>query len=117
MGFSYKRSSRVGDLIFKEVSSMITRGEVKDPRVSSVALTNIYLSDDMGFARIYYTSLDSEIDVKEIQKGLESSTGFIKKTLSKRLKLKKFPKLEFEFDTVLEKGYRVDELIREVSDE
>lgn len=114
MGFSYKRSTRVGDLILKEISNMITKGEIKDPRVSSVVLTNVYLSADMGFARFYFTTLTPELDINEVSEGLKSSTGFIRKKLSKRLRLKKIPKVEFEFDTVLEKGYKVDGLIKEI---
>lgn len=117
MGFSYKRSSRVGDLIFREVSSILNRGEVNDPRVSSVSLTDIYISDDMGFARIFFTIIDPEKSKEDVLEGLQSSTGFIKKILSRRLKLKKIPKLEFRFDDVLERGYRVDDLIKEASDE
>ena len=113
MGHSYKRSRRVGEQILKETSSMIINGEVNDPRIQSVVLTGFHLSDDMGYLKLYYTNLTESADVEEIQKGLNGATGFIRKKIAGKLSLKKFPKIEFEYDKVLEKGYKVDDLIKE----
>jgi len=46
MGFSYKRSKRVGEQILKEISVMIAKSEIKDPRLESVVLTSFHISDD-----------------------------------------------------------------------
>ena len=55
MGIGYKRTVRVGDLILREISQMIIKGEIKDPRVSSVVLTGIKVTDDLSLARVYFT--------------------------------------------------------------
>ncbi len=113
MGIGYKRTVRVGDLILKEVSQMILKGEIKDPRVSSVVLTGVKVTDDLGFARMYFTVMSNGAGRDEALIGLQSATGFIKRELWKRLRIRRVPDLKFEFDTVLEEGYRIDDLIKE----
>ena len=117
MGFSYKRSKRVGEQIIREVSDMLTKSEIRDPRLKSVALTNFSISDDMGYLKLYFTKLDEKADIDEIKKGLDSAGSYIRKKVAQNLRMKKTPKIEFEFDTVLENGYRIDELLRDIDSE
>ena len=98
----------------REISDMISRGEIKDPRIKEAVITNFYLSDDMGFLRLYFTRLSDKEDIENITKGLNSAAGFIRKKVGDSLRLKKLPKIEFQYDEVLEQGYKIDELIREV---
>lgn len=112
---TFKRAARVSDLIIKEVSQMIVKGEIKDPRVSSAFITGATVSDNLSVANIFFSVLEDYADKNEVLKGLESAKGFIKTRLSKKLKMRKIPDLHFKFDTALETGYRVDEVLREIS--
>jgi len=112
LGIGYKRTVRVGDLILREISQMIIKGEIKDPRVSFVVLTGIKVTGDLSLARLYFTVMSDGIGKEEALIGLQSATGFIKRELWKRLRIKRIPDLRFEFDTVLEVGYRIDALIK-----
>ncbi|MEM7007602.1 MAG: 30S ribosome-binding factor RbfA [Thermodesulfobacteriota bacterium] len=114
MAATFKRSARISDLIIKEVSQMIVKGEIKDPRVSLAFITGAKVSDNLSVANIFFSVLDDSTDKDEVLKGLESAKGFIKTTLSKRLKMRKIPDLHFMFDTALETGYKVDEVLREI---
>ena len=117
MGHSYKRSKRVGEQLMREVSNMISVGEIKDPRINSVVITSFYLSNDMGFLKLYFTKLSKEYDNEAIESGLKSASGFIRKRIGDKLRLKKSPRIEFEYDQVLENGYKIDDLIKEVKGE
>lgn len=117
MGFSFKRNARVGELIMEEMANIIIYGEVNDPRLRNITITGIDMSDDLSHAKIYFTSMDKDMPVKDIQDGFDKAKGFIKRLLSKRLRLKKFPELTFRYDESLEKGYRVDQLIKDSRDE
>ena len=75
-GIGYKRPERVGDLILKEISEMILKGEIKDPRVSSVNLTGIKVTDDLGFARKYFTLITNKAEREEALSGLQSAPWF-----------------------------------------
>ena len=88
----------------REVSNMISTGEIKDPRLSSVVITNFQLSDDMGYLKLYFTKLSDEYEDLDVEKGLNSASGFIRKQIGNKLRLKKLPKIEFEYDKVLENG-------------
>lgn len=115
---TFKRAARVSDLIIKEVSQMIVKGEIKDPRVSPAFITGARVSDNLSVANIYFSVLEDYADKNEVLKGLESAKGFIKTRLSKKLRMRKLPDLQFKFDTALETGYKVDEVLREIgSDE
>lgn len=107
-----KRSLRVGDMILKEISEMLIRGDIKDPRTKSVILTGIKVTDDLGFARVYFTVIGNDIDKVKIAEGLQSASGYIRRELSRRFRIKRIPNLQFEFDEALQEGYRVDELLR-----
>lgn len=114
-GTGYKRTDRIGDLILREISGMILKGEIKDPRVGAVILTGIKVADDIGFARVYFTLMTGKDEREQALKGLESAAGFMKRELGRRLRLRRVPDFKFEFDTALEEGYKIDDLLRGVS--
>lgn len=114
MKHSYKRSDRVKDLILREISQMITQREVKDPRVESAVITNVNLSDDLGHATVFFIPLTEGMDTKEMSKGFKSSTGFIRKKLAERIKIKRIPELEFKFDEFLSKSHELDDIIKDL---
>ncbi len=117
MSHGYKRSARISDLLIREISEMLVRGKIKDPRVSSASITAARVTDDMGYAKVFFTSFDESSDAGEMLEGLRNATGYIRTTLSRRLRIKKIPNIEFEYDGLVEKRARIDELIRKVSDE
>ncbi len=126
MVVSFKRSERVSDEIMKEVSGMIVRGEIRDPRVCSVYVTGAKVSDNLSVADLYFTVIDegdadkhipSSKRREEALRGLERAKGFIKSKLAKRLRMRKIPDLRFGFDSALEEAYKVDEALRGISSE
>ncbi len=117
MSHSYKRSARISDLLIKEISEMLVRGRIKDPRVLSASITAVRVSDDMSYAKVFFTSFDENSDTREMLEGLRNATGYIRGVLSRKLRMKKIPNIEFEYDGFLEKRARMDELIKGLSDE
>jgi ribosome-binding factor A len=109
---NFKRSARISDLIVKEVSQMIVKGEIKDPRVALAFVTGAKVSDNLSMANIFFSVMEESADVDEVLKGLESAKGFIRTRLAQRLKMRRIPDLHFMFDTALETGYKVDEVLR-----
>ena len=113
MGFGIKRKTRVGGLIKEEIANMLLRGDIKDPRVADSVITGVKMTDDLGLITVYFVSMTKEHTPEDIKKGFNSAKGFIKSKLSRKLRLKKFPEFRFEYDSSLETGYRVDDLIKE----
>ncbi|MEW6145932.1 MAG: 30S ribosome-binding factor RbfA [Thermodesulfobacteriota bacterium] len=112
-----KRSQRISDEIVKEVSGMIVRGELKDPRISSVFITGVKITENLSMAEIFFTVLGGEAEKSDALLGLQHAKGFIRSKLAKRLRMKKIPDIKFSYDKALEKGYKVDEILRGISGE
>jgi len=108
-----KRATRVGDLILREIADVILR-RVKDPRVRGATLTGINLSNDMKHARVYYSTIGGEEAIVEVQAGLDSAKGFIKRQIGFRMELKYIPDIVFMHDPSLEKGQRMEKLLQEL---
>jgi ribosome-binding factor A len=110
----YKRSKRVGDLIREEVADIIMY-RLKDPRIGFVTVTGVDMSPDMKNARVYVSILKEE-DRELTLEILNSSKSFMRSLLSKRLRMKFIPTVEFRFDTSIEYGYKIDKLLKEIKD-
>jgi ribosome-binding factor A len=110
----YKRSQRVGDLVREEVADIIMY-RLKDPRIGFVTVTGADMSPDMKNARVYVSVLKEE-DRELTLEILNSSKSFIRSLLSKRLRMKFIPTVEFRFDTSIDYGYKIDKLLKEIKD-
>jgi len=107
------RKERVEDQIKKEVSFIIQR-ELKDPRAGFITITAAELSTDLKSARIFYSVLgDDESKVKSEQ-ALKSASGFIQRQIGIRMRLRYTPQLVFKYDHSIERGARIDEILREI---
>ena len=111
-----KRATRVGDQILRFVAELLMN-KIRDPRVKSVTLTGVNLSNDLKNARIFFSVMGSESDVKEVLKGVESARGFIKRQLGSGLGLRYVPDIIFDHDPTLANGNRLEQLFKKIQDE
>ncbi|MGD9160260.1 MAG: 30S ribosome-binding factor RbfA [Desulfobacteraceae bacterium] len=111
-----KRATRVGDQILRFVAELLMN-KIRDPRVKSVTLTGVNLSNDLKNARIFFSVMGSESDIKEALKGLESARGFIKRQLGSGLGLRYVPDIIFDHDPTLATGNRLEQLFKKIQDE
>jgi len=111
----YKRSTRVSDLLRREVADII-QNRLKDPRVGFVAVTDVRMSDDLKNATVYLSVLE-KTRADETVEILNRSSGFIKTELGQRIRLRYMPKLLFRIDEVVERGDRIDRLLKTLKDE
>ena len=111
----YKRTDRVGDLIRKEIASMLLHGDIKDPRIGMVTITLVKLSPDFRNATVYFSIIGTEKEKAESESGLNSATGFIRRRLAKNLKLKRIPTISFKFDDSIEYSSHIAEVLRDVN--
>ncbi len=107
------RDKRVGEQIRKELSQSIFK-DVKDPRVKSVTITSVKVAKDFSIAKIYYRFFEDR-KIEDVQKGLESSSGFLYGLLKKSLRLKKIPVLKFFYDEVPDHADKIEGLLKEIN--
>ncbi|MGB8516316.1 MAG: 30S ribosome-binding factor RbfA [Gallionella sp.] len=105
---NYARTDRVGQQMQREVAELI-RLEINDPRVRLVTITGVEVAGDYSHAKIFFTRLDGKH--AEAQEGLDRASGFLRKQLSRSLKLRIMPQLHFVFDGSVERGSHLSQLI------
>ncbi|MCK5256590.1 MAG: 30S ribosome-binding factor RbfA [Deltaproteobacteria bacterium] len=110
MNYSYKRADRVSDLLKKEISELLLR-EVKDPHIGFITITDVEVSKDLQVAKVYYTILGDEKQLRESAQALNRASRFIKRQLGKRLRMRYIPDIIFKYDHSLEYGNRIDDIL------
>jgi ribosome-binding factor A len=111
------RVERINHLFRQEISDLIQR-EIKDPRLGGlISVTEVTVSPDLTFAKVFISCLGTEEEKKQTLKILNAASGFMRRELLKRTTLRHIPELRFEWDTSIEKGARVMELLEKVKEE
>lgn len=111
------RPDRVGDQIRQELSELLSRGAVHDPGIGFITLTRVKVSPDLQMARVYYTTLGDDAARRETARALERATGFVRRHLGDRLRLRRVPELQFQFDESVGHQDRVEQILRELHEE
>ena len=110
------RPERVADQIRAEVATMIAR-ELHDPGVGFVTITRVEVSPDLQHARVFYTTMGDEAARRASARALERASGFMRRQIGRRLRLRRAPEIHFEFDGGVGHQDRVEQLLRELADE
>jgi ribosome-binding factor A len=108
----YKRSQRVSDLLRKEIADLIFN-RLKDPRIGFITITGVDVTDDLKLAKVY-VSVFKEEEKNITLEVLNTAKSFIRSELSKRLRMKSIPGIEFRLDTSIEYGDRIERLLKEI---
>ena len=112
-----RRSERTSKLIQREISDLLER-QVNDPRLSRlISITEVTLSPDFKHAKIFVSTLGSQIDKEDMLTSFNNATGFLRRELAAHLKLKHTPQLSFHYDDSIERGARLLKLIGELTTE
>ena len=111
------RIERVNSLIRQEISQLLQR-QVKDPRLGNfIAVTEVSTSADLKYAKVFVSRIGSEEEKQETLGALASASGFFRRELARRLKLRYIPVLSFQWDNSIERGDHLLQLINEVAPE
>ena len=110
------RPERVGEQIHKEITRMMMQG-IKDPRVSPVVITGVNMSRDLSLARVYFTVSDETSERKEAERGLKSVAPFVRRQLGQVMRMRFIPEIRFEYDSSINYGQKIDDLLRQVKDD
>jgi len=109
------RARRVAERIQVEIAEMLQR-EVRDPRLSTLNVTGVDVSRDLGSAKVWVAGRFEEGGEAEILGALARATPYLRTLLAPRLKLRVVPALHFLIDHSLETGDRIERLLRELQD-
>jgi ribosome-binding factor A len=107
------RLQRIADRIRQELSEMLIR-EIADPRLEQIFITDVKVDRELAFADIYVSAVEGVERSAEILAGLESASGFLRRTLAGRIELRTFPRLRFHWDPTLENADHIEKLLAQL---
>jgi ribosome-binding factor A len=108
------------DEAIRQVIGDAVAGELKDPRVGFITVTDVRTSADLRHARVYVSVLGEGGQPSALAQrqdslaGLRSAHGFLQARVASELRLKRTPTLEFCYDDTIDRALRVDALIDEI---
>lgn len=111
-----RRTNRLEEEIREEVAKIIA-GELKDPRIGFVTVTGVQLTPDLRHARINVGVLGDQAAREKSLAGLRQASGFVRRELGKRLRIRHTPEVAFQYDKGLDATDRVARLLDEVAAE
>ena len=112
------RIQRLNDLLRDEISSLILKGEVKDPRVSTfLSINRVEVTTDLGYAKVYVSSFLPDNQLAKGVDGLNAAAGFIQREIAKKLRIRQFPKLQFIVDSGMKEGFAMVQKLNQLEKE
>ena len=103
---------RINHSMMREISYILER-EVKDKNIKFVTITDVKVTNDLSFAKVYFTVLNDEYK-KETLKALNQASGFIRTKLCDRIDIRHIPELQFIYDESIAYGKLIEDKITEI---
>ena len=111
---SFDRIDRISGEVKRECAAVLR--ELKDPRIPEfISVTNVDVSRDLKYAKVYVSIFGKEYDPAEVLKGLKQSAGFVRRDIGKRVQLRYTPEFSFIIDDGLKQGAHINDIIAEIS--
>jgi ribosome-binding factor A len=108
---SFTRPDRVSAQLRKELAVLV-HAAVRDHALPSVSVSDVEVTKDLDVATAYVTTLLAD-DAKVATKALNEMAKEFRRELSRTLKIRRVPELRFRYDDSVDKGERIESLLRE----
>lgn len=108
----YSRIQRLKQLLKEEISRLL-QDEVKDARIGPVTISDVEVTPDLKYAKVFVQVPGEEDRKAEAIAGLESAAGFMRSKLGRELRIRRAPELSFFVDRTQERAARIHELLAE----
>ena len=106
---------RIASQMVKEISYVLAT-EVKDSDIRFVTVTDVKVTNDLSFAKVYVTVL-KEDKKEETLNALKNAAGFIRKELMDRVDIRYIPELQFVYDESIEYGKNIENIIEQIHED
>ena len=109
-GSSY-RMRRVNEAVKEIIGDAISQ-DLKDPRIGFVTLTAVDTSPDLSHAKVYVSVYGKQSEKDATLEGLQAARTFLQRLISDELNLKRTPVLEFLYDATVDRGMRIQAILK-----
>lgn len=104
------RQQRTADQILRELSDICNR-EISDPRLVGLSITDVTIDRELDHADVYVHALGDDSRQEDVMKALSSATGFMRRELAGRMRMRNVPQLHFHWDPTLERAEQVSSIL------
>jgi ribosome-binding factor A len=111
-GQKYHRE-RLADALREEIAALV-EGELGDPRIGLVSVSEVHLAPDGKTARVFVFADGNEDEGQKSLEGLNAARGYIRHELTRRLGVRQSPDLSFVLDRSEQQGGRIDQLLQRI---
>ena len=109
------KTERISDALIEQISYIIAN-EVKNGNIKFVTITDVKVSSDLSYAKVYFTVLD-ESKINETTKALKEASGFIRHELRDRVDIRQIPELTFVYDESIKHAQKIEDIIDKLHEE
>lgn len=112
MAKEFSRTRRLGEQVRRDLAQLM-RSEIDDRRAAMVSITLVEISRDLAHAKVWVTYLGPEAERPAVLKQLAEHAGLLRQQLGRGLHVRTVPRLAFVYDESIERGAKLDALIRQ----
>ncbi len=111
-----ERINKINEEVMRELAVIIR--ELKDQRIPLItSVVSVNVTNDLSYAKAYISVFGDENVQKEAIKGLKSASGYIRREIGHRLKLRHTPEFIFELDHSIEHGSKISQMLNDINKE
>ncbi len=101
---------------FVRVISEILMEEIKDEDIRFVTITDVKITNDLSYAKVYFTVLNKE-KITSTLEALNKAASFIRGKVSEKIEIRHTPELNFVYDSSIEYGEHIEAILDQLNDE
>jgi ribosome-binding factor A len=106
-----RRPRQIGDLVRGELARLL-REELRDPAIGFATITDVEMADDLRSARVFVSVLGDAATFAKSVEALNGASRKLRSLVGRNCGLRYAPELHFVEDHTLERGARIEELLR-----
>ncbi|KRA35979.1 ribosome-binding factor A [Rhodanobacter sp. Root627] len=108
----FKRTDRIGAELRRELG-LLVHAAVRDHGLPSVSVSDVEITRDLDWATVWVTALLPDQGLPAV-KALNQISHEIRHSLAHSgMRMRRVPELKFKYDDSVDKGERIDTLLRE----
>ena len=109
----FSRNVRVASQLQRDLAELL-RGEVKDPRLGMVTVSDVEVTRDLSVAKVFVSFLGAQQGVRESLALLADRASLLRHELGRLIRMRCLPELRFVYDDSVERGLKMDAILEDL---
>ncbi len=109
---SFHRTDRVSAQLRRELGTLV-HAAVREHGLCSTSVSDVEVARDLAHAKVFVTVLQADKALETV-KALKAIAPEIRYQLARAVKMRHVPELHFHYDESVDRGERIDDLLRDM---